>query len=265
MAYAAMMTAGLRSRDPAAYRFAAQTLRNLGDRQLKLGLRDVSAAQLAVEADLLAEEEELALFQPSTSDQYRQKAQSLQALSIKLRTQVGDRVLTFPELFRQGTVKGSARALPVAAQAEEALGESLVGTDPKNAAEHYQSARLWWDQAGYSGQSDRAAIRMSAYSRSAKCWFCGREVAGEGVHFVSMPSNVGQAVRGTDGDSVLPSHSPSGTAVYACSGCYNAVYKLSDSLAVQRMSELESRIQTQLAEIRHQIASLHVAIRAIRR
>lgn len=264
-AYAAVMTAGQRGRDPAAYRFAAQTLRGLGNTTLKLGLREASAAQLATEADLLAEELELSTLQPTNPDQYRQKAQYLQGLSIKFRTRIGDQVLTLPELFRQGSIRGTAKALPLAAQAEEASGEALITTDPKSAAEHYQSARLWWTQAGYSAQADSASARVRAYGRSAKCWFCGREVAGEGVHFVPMPSDLSEVVRKSGADSVLATHDPVGNTVYACRGCYNAVYKLADQLAVQRMNELEMRVQFQISEVRKQIASLNARINAIRR
>jgi len=264
-AYAAVMVAGQRPQDPTAYRQASQALRVLGGTTVKFGLREIPASELATEAELLAEELEIIVLRPSTPDQYRQKASALQDLSLKFRNQVGDRVLILPELFHRGTVKGSAKALPLAAQAEEALGEALVQTDPKSAAEHYQMARLWWAQAGIDGAASSAAARVAAYSRAAKCWFCGREISGEGVHFVSMPSDLSEVLRRSGGDSVLPTHPPSGNEVYACRGCYSALYKLADQLALQRTSELEARIQAQLEEIRREIGSLRTALASIRR
>ena len=255
-AYASVMVIGQRLSDPSAYRFAAQSLRNLGATNIKLGLREVSGMKLATEADLLAEELELNAFQPTNSDQYRQKAQVLQNLATMFRTNTSGQVLVLPELFRQGAFQGESKAAPLAAQAEETLGESMISDNPKAAAEHYQSARLWWTQAGFSGRADQAALRVRAYGRAAKCWFCGREVSGEGIHFLSMPSDLTDLVRRSGGESALPTFDPAANAIYACKGCHSAVFKLADTLAVQRMQELEVRVTAQINDLKAQISNL---------
>ena len=263
-AYASVMVIGQRLSDPSAYRFAAQSLRNLAATNIKLGLREVSAIKLATEADLLAEELELNAFQPVNSDQYQQKAQMLQNLAIKFRTNMTGEVLVLPELFRQGAFHGESKALPLAGQAEETLGESMISDNPKAAAEHYQSARLWWTQAGFSGRADQAALRVRAYGRAAKCWFCGREVSGEGIHFLSMPSDLTDLVRRSGGESALPTFDPGSNAIYACKGCHSAVSKLADSLAMQRMQELEVRVQAQINDLRAQIVDLGRQLASLR-
>ena len=264
-AYAATMAIHHGVNNPATYRAATQALQAVGDAPLKIGLREVDASHFASEATLLAEELEWLAFEPLGADQFRQKAQALQTLSMKFRTQIGDQVLILPELFRHGTVRGTQKALPLAAYAEQALGEALVGTDPKAAAEHYQSARLWWVQAGNQGLAEAAAARVRGYGRSARCWFCGREVTGEGVHFLSIPSNLTELLTRGTGDGVLASANASQNTVYACRGCHGAIHSLADQIAVQRMQELEARVGAQLQALRQEIAAVRAVLSSIRR
>jgi hypothetical protein len=227
---------------------------------MKLGVRESTAEQLAREAELLASEIELTAYHPASVDQYRQKAQSLRDLATAFRSDIGNQVLVLPELFRQGSLNGELKALPLAAQSEEAMAESLISSDPKAAAEHYQTARLWWFQAGYSGQADQALSRVQQYGRAARCWFCGRDVAGEGVHYVPMPSELTELVRNAAKDSPLPSYDAASGSVYACKGCYGAVYRLADGIASKRVAEMEARVQAQIEDLKRQVASLHSAV-----
>lgn len=259
-AYAAVASAALRPQDPASYRSVAEAARGLGSTVVKLGLRETSASDLAAEADLLAEEIQVAAARPATPEGHRIRAQALQALSMKFRSQVGDRVLTLPELFRQGALRGAEKALPLAAMAEEALAESLLSSDPKAAAERYQSARLWWSQAGYTSQADAAAARTTAYSRSATCWFCGREVTGEGVHFYSMPSELTEVVRKDEVDAVLPAFNSTATALYACRGCHSAIVRLADQIAYRRAKEIEAIVDYKIEVLRREIAAVRMGM-----
>ncbi|HEY7587829.1 MAG TPA: hypothetical protein VIB49_03665 [Thermoplasmata archaeon] len=259
-AYAAVMSLALRASDPAAYRQAVQSLRSLGPARMKLGVRESTAAQLAREAELLASEIELIGYHPASVDQYRQKARSLRDLATAFRADIGSQVLAIPELLHQGSLTGESKALPLAAHSEEALAESLLSSDPKAAAGHYQTARLWWSQAGYGGQADSALSRVQQYGRAARCWFCGRDVAGEGVHFVPMLSELTELVRNAVRDSPLPSYDAASGSVYACKGCYGAVYRLADGIATKRVAELEARVQAQIEDLKRRVASLHAAL-----
>ena len=255
-AYASVMGIAQDTQNPNAYRAAAQALRAVGDQPIKLGLRESTGAALAHEADILASATEWVALHPTSPAQYQQKAQALRQVATALRADIGGHVLVLPELLKQGSVTGEQHALALAAQSEEALAESLLATDPKAAAEHYQTARLWWSQAGNAGQADAAAARVAAYGKSAKCWFCGREVAGENVHFVPMPSDLTDLVKAADKDSPLPSFDPATGSVYACTGCHGAVYRCADELAVQRTTELDAKIQPQIQDLRNQIQSI---------
>lgn len=255
-AYASVMDLAQRTSDPSAYRTAAQNLRALGDMSIKLGLRESTGNALAHEAEILASVTEWTALQPTSTAQYQEKAEALRTVATAIRTDIGGNVLVLPELFRQGSFTGESRALALAAQSEEAMAESLLASDPKAAAERYQTARLWWSQAGDAAQADAAASRVAQYGRSAKCWFCGREIAGENIHFVSMPSNLTDLVRAADKDSPLPSFDPASGNVYACKGCHGAVYHLADELAVKRTAELDAKIQPQIQDLKNQIQAI---------
>ncbi len=256
-AYASVMGLAQNAGNPAAYRAAAQALRSLGDTPIKLGLRESTASAVAHEADILASELEWTTLHPTSVAQYQQKAQALRQVATAIRTDIGGNVLVLPELFRQGSVTGESHALALAAQSEEALAESLLSTDPKGAAEHYQTARLWWSQAGNAGAADAAASHVNQYGKSVKCWFCGREVTGEGIHFVAIPSNLTDLVKAADKDSVLPTFDPQTSNVYACKGCHGAVFLLADGLAMKRTAELDAKIQPQIEDLKRQIQNLH--------
>ena len=255
-AYASVMGIAQAPSNASAYRAAAQALQPLGDTPLKLGVRESTASTVAREANILASEFEWTSVRPTSTAQYQQKAQALRQVATALRADIGGNVLVLPELFKQGSVTGESHALALAAISEEALAESLLATDPKAAAEHYQTARLWWSQAGNGGMADAAAAHVAQYGKSAKCWFCGREVAGENVHFVPMPSDLTDLVKAADKDSPLPSFDPQTGNVYACKGCHGAVYHLADALAVDRMNQLDAKIQPQIQDLKNQIQAI---------
>ncbi len=255
-AYASVMGLAQNASNPNAYRAAAQALHAVGDQPVKLGLRESTGNALAHEADILASAAEWTGLQPTSAAQAQQKAQALRQVATALRTDIGGNVLVLPELLKQGSFTGESRALVLAAISEETIGESLLASDPKAAAEHYQTARLWWSQAGGSAQADAAAARVAQYGKSAKCWFCGREVAGENIHFVPMPSDLTDLVKAADKDSVLPTYDPQTGNVYACKGCHGAVHHLADVLATQRMNELDAKVQPQIQDLKNQIQAI---------
>ncbi len=252
-AYASVMNVAQDSNNPNAYRAAAQALHAIGDQPVKLGLRESTASAVAHEAEVLASATEWVGAPASSPAQCQQKAQALRQVATALRSDIGSNILILPELFKKGSYTGESHALVLAAMSEEVLAQSLVATDPKAAAEHYQTARLWWSQAGESGQADAAAAHVAQVGKSAKCWFCGREVTGENIHFVPMPSDLTELVKAADKDSPLPSFDPATGNVYACQGCHGAVFHQADDLAVKRAAEVEAKLQVQIDELKKEM------------
>lgn len=244
---------------------AAQSVNSLGDTTLKLGLREIPARELGLEMALLAAEADLLSRRAVSPAQHAEKARMLRELATRFRTEVAERPLVLPELFFKQSIIGESKATPLSAYAEESLGESLIMENPKAAAEHYQTARLLWMQAGRQDLGDLAASRVRSYGMAAKCWFCGREIAGEGVHFLPMPSELTGLIIGSSKGSVLPSCDPTLSQIYACRGCHGAVFKMADSRAIQRTEELEVRVNMQLDSIRQSIAETQRMIAGMRR
>ncbi len=255
-AYASVMDLSNHPSDPAACRATAQALHALGDMPVKLGPRESTGNALAREAEILASQAEWTGLAAANPAQYQQKAEALRTVATAFRSDVGNNILVLPELFKQGSITGEQRALSLAAQSEEAMAESLLATDPKAAAEHYQTARLWWSQAGDAAAADAAAGRVAMYGKSVKCWFCGREVSGENIHFVPMSSELTDLVKAADKDSVLPTFDPATGNVYACKGCYGAIDRLADALATQRMNQLDAKLQPQIDELKRQVQAV---------
>lgn len=265
VAYSSIVLISQNPTDASLLYKAAQSVSILGDTILKLGLREVSAQELGREMALLAAESDLLSRRPVSTDQHAEKARSLRELAMRFRTEVADRTLVVPELFLKQSIIGEAKAIPLSAYAEESLGESLIQDNPKSAAEHYQTARILWMQAGRQDLGDVAASRVRSYGMAAKCWFCGREISGEGVHFLPMPSELTGLVVHSSKGSALPSCDPTMSQIYACRGCHSAVYLMADFRAVQRMQELEVRVNVQLNSLRESIAETQRMIARMRR
>jgi len=252
--YVAIMAIALDPQNPSTYVTAGQTLRSFGDLPLKLGLYNINSSQLADEVDLLGMEKDALAFNPGSPEDHKVRAKKLQDVAMGLRSKMSGKVLILPELFWKETIPGEMRALPLLAMAEESLGQSLVHENPKSAAEHFQTARLYWMQAGRQDMAQSASTNVQSYSLAVKCWFCGREVSGKDIHFVSMPATLTDLLMNSAAGTALPSFDHTNGEIYACKGCYGAIFNLADMLATQKTKELEVKINKQIDDIRRRLA-----------
>jgi hypothetical protein len=250
-AYAQLMALGAAAPGVTEYAAAAQALSPLGDYPLKLGPRQVPASTLAREAGLLAEQSSLAKSTPHTPADWSDVARRNQALSMEFR-QLGNQNLLLPELFRHETMNPAQLAPSAAARAEEAMGEAVVLDHPKEAAEHNENARNWWAQAGDLMRAQEAANRVQLYGRSARCWFCGREVTGEGVQYVLFASDIGPW-SSVDSGAGLGSVDPSRGSILACRGCASAIDRIADQHAIERAKEVEVKLEAEIQRLEEQI------------
>jgi len=243
-----------------AYKQVAGVLRSKGDMEFQLGLSNVSADALAKECDLLGDEfGALAMSRdPSVS---ANRGNALIAAAMKYQTVMPNDILVIPELFGGVSMKGLRRAHKLFAEGNEDLAESVVYTDPRKAAEYQQMAFNYRKQMGESGEANLAKI--DSYSKSAACWFCGREVTGERVHFFPMSSEV-KILQFREREAVhLQSQTPAGDAVYACRGCYSAISRRADAIANQYHRQAMAEIQRVEASLRTEIAVLSSRITSI--
>lgn len=236
------------------YLAVAAAFAPMGAMPVKLGLRQVTAGQIALEAQLAAEEMTLASMVAGSPAVHQEMGHRYQALSMAYR-QMGDQVLVLSELFKRGSATAASKVPVYAARAMEEFGEAEVGTDPKRAAEHHQSARNWWLQAGDTARADAASQRVNRYAKSVRCWFCGREVTGEGVNFQSLTAVLGSVglSEGAGQANALPACELAKGSVYACVACASAVDRVADAKALQRSAEAEARLNARIDELRRSI------------
>lgn len=245
----------------AEYRSVAQVLKQKGDMDFEFGLNEVNAQKLAVEADLLADEfTNVAI--PRNDANFAARGKSLIETAMKYQMTIGNEVLIIPETLGGVSINGNRRALKLFVEGNEDLAESVVFNDPRKAAEYQQIAMNYRIQMGESGEVNRQKIE--SYSKSCTCWFCGRDVTGERVHFFPMSSDVGIMQYKERESSHLAVKSDSGDAIYACRACYSAISRRADSIAnhyhKQAMSEIarvESSLKAEIASVRSQVNAIN--------
>ena len=235
----------------ATYKQVAETLRSKGDMEFEFGLHDVSAAALATECELLSAEF-AALAMNRDQNGRTARGNALINAAMKYQTTIPNDVLVIPEIFGSVSMNGMRRAQKLFAEGNEDLAEGIVFSDPKKAAEYQQIAYNYRKQMGESGEANLSKI--NGYSKSVTCWFCGRDVTGERVHFFPMSSEVGILQYKEGADVRLPAKTTD--AVYACRGCYSAISRRADAIAnhyhqeaMRAIAEAEARLNARITRL----------------
>ena len=254
-AYADLMLLSSPNPDPTLMANLAGYLRStVGTFELRPGARGITGADLATQLQLEARDRNLSASLQSGQGDPNGLAQALQALANDYM-QLGNQVLFLPELFQQQSVTADLRVPVLMALSFETLGRGVMHTDPMAAAEHFQTAQQYWSQAGDSSRAAVAAGQIERLSLQAKCWFCGREGAGHGVQFVSMPVDLDvSGLKGHDG-SPLPSLDKAGTHLYVCKACNSAVRVLADRIASERSAQVAHQLRAEMAAMERRLQS----------
>jgi tetratricopeptide (TPR) repeat protein len=252
-AYAAFVSLATLGPNPSAYMAAAESLQQLGNVSLKLGVREFPAPALATEVALVAAELSALMMPRGSVTEQTFRAQKLKEVGIAFQTRIGGNVIVVKELFQKESTTGFLQAFQMFALSEEMQGEAAVFSDPKTAGEHYQQASLYWNQAHLADAANAALAHSREYQRSAKCWFCGREVTGQGISFFPLPSQLTLALTKGESASVLPTFDPGTNQVFACRGCNTTINALADSWALKRASEVYVKLEAEIEAIREQL------------
>ncbi|MCL2031780.1 MAG: hypothetical protein FWH45_01220 [Methanomassiliicoccaceae archaeon] len=254
--YVDIIDACLDRDNPARYTKLAATLANTGD-DFVFGLTEVNPARLATECTLLAERITVGRMHGNTQAQKEEKGNKFLDIARKYQAQIGNETIMISELVGIQVNTGIKEALYLQALGYENLAAGAVMSDPKKAAELLQNAYACRKQLGEDGQQNMNLIK--AYSKSAKCWICGRPSTGEGVHFLPMSSEVTPFMRKSD-DDILQSAPADYSSIYVCKPCYSSISRRSDEIArqyheraMQEMRAMEARLQ---AEIRSMAATM---------
>jgi len=259
--YIALIDICLDNNNPNKYLVLAGHLEKTRIEGFEFGLTDAESAKVAVECRLLAERLATAKMPTNNQAQSEEKGNKFLDLARRYQSQIGNNPIKINELVGLTVNTGLKEALYLQAWGYEALAGGAVLSNPKKAAEFLQNAYNCRRQVGESGEEDLKLVK--AYSKSVKCWICGRPSTGEGVHFLAMPSDITPFMRATN-DDILQSAPESYTSVYVCRPCYTSISKRSDEIAREYHDVAMREMRAMEARLRAEIQSA-IAYSAIRR
>ncbi|MDR2698308.1 MAG: hypothetical protein LBB30_01350 [Candidatus Methanoplasma sp.] len=247
--YVDIIDACLDRDNPARYNKLAATLANAKD-SFVFGLTEVDPGRLVIECRLLAERMTIGNMPGNNQAALEEKGNKFLEVARKYQAQIGNETITISELVGVQANTGIREALYIQAWGYESLASGAVMSDPKKAAELLQNAYACRKQLGEDGQQTMNQIK--AYSKSVKCWICGRPATGEGVHFLTMSSDVSPFMR-KEKDDILQSAPADYSSVYVWRPCYSSISRRSDEIArqyhdraMQEMRAMEARLQAEI-------------------
>jgi len=250
--YTDIIDACLDRNNSARYVKLAATLANAKD-DFVFGLTEVNPGRLMTECKLLAERLAVTNLPGNTQAALEDKGNKLLDIARRYQAQIGNDSIVISEIVGIQVNTGIREALYVQAWGYENLASGVVMSDPKKAAELLQNAYACRKQLGEDGQQTMSQIK--AYSRSVKCWICGRPATGEGIHFVAMSSDVSPFMR-KSGDDILQSAPEDYKAIYVCRPCYSSISRRADEIAkqyheaaMQEMRAMEARLRAEINSV----------------
>jgi hypothetical protein len=176
---------------------------------------------------------------------------------------MGNRSLLLPLLLEKKQVSAQNLAHKLIADASKLRGDEIVNLDSKKAAEFYRMAAIHMKAAGDLESSQNLSGRADDFSTVAACYFCGREVSGKEINFVSMRANLTTCLREKVTAQVLPS-SLSPDTVIACKGCHSAITFAADQIAKRYFDRVEAELHEFKAAVNSDISELKRRTRVLK-
>ncbi len=262
-AFAKLLKIHSNKNDPNVYISASEALQPLGDIELKFGVRDVKASNIANECSVKAEELSILTLPTDDLSSLEKRGRELQEMGTKYQSSIGTNVMIIPEIFEKKKITGIQHAYALAAEGQENLAEAIVWSDPKKAAEYYQTAANYRRQIGEQNKEKSDTGKVQQFKKAAKCWLCGREIYGEDIHFFPMRSDITEFQRKSKESSPLPSKHESENMIYACRACHEAISKKADEIAdhyhqiaIAYTNDVKDELQSQINQIERALRNL---------
>jgi hypothetical protein len=259
--YVDMIDVCLERDSSARYNKLAATLATVNE-PFVFGLTEVEPGRLRTECLLLAERMNVGNISAGDPTQLKDKGDRFLAVANKYQQQIGNDNITLSEIVGLQVNTGNKEAMYIKAWGFENLALGAVQSDPKKAAEMLQTVFTLRQQLGEDSKSIMNLINM--YSRSVKCWICGRPTTGEGIHFHTLSSDVTLLMRKSDGD-LLKSTTEDYSSLYVCRPCYTAFSRRADAIARQYHDTAMREMRAMEARLQAEIRNLNSAMMALRR
>lgn len=234
------------------YRGLIDALEQMPAGAVRFGVTTGDRDRLIANAKLSVEEIQASLMPDSD---YMAKGQAYIEVAGRYSSEFGDANLPIIEMLKGTSVSGMRESLILQANAYEIMGHGAAYSNPKQASEYLQMAYNFRRQIGDSGQEDYNM--MKDLSITAKCWICGKQVSGRGIHFMAVPCDMSPMFREKESREALRSSDESCSSLYMCIPCYTAISNRAEDIVqpyyeecMQRIDILEAQIdslQTQIA------------------
>ena len=172
---------------------------------------------------------------------------------------LGSQELVAPLLLNKKQVTAQNLGHKLIADASKMRGDEIVNRDAGKAAEFYRMAAIHMKAAGDLSSFQSLSGTAEDYSTVAACYFCGREVSGKEINFISMRANLTTCLREKISSQVLPS-SLSEDTVIACKGCHSAITIAADQIAKKYFD----RVEAELRELKAAVNELNRRIQVLK-
>lgn len=195
--------------------------------------------------------------------------QRLIEIGNKYISEIGDENLVLEDVFRQNPVSGRTYSLILLATGFETLSDAVKWDDPKKAAEYQQQAMFYNRDRGDSEAIKKNENFIRGVSKTVHCWFCGKEVCGENIHFIPMPADLTKPVL-----SQVNADSPISTCdskfIYTCRACYSSIdnngykhYSNACKYTDKQIDQLKVYTDQQIAKVDNEVEDLRTQINEI--
>ncbi len=248
--------------DISAYRNLLNALKATKAKEFTFGLTTVNIPMMIVQCELAIEE--IQTFNMNGGSAVTlEKGNRLLKLAQRYQSEVGNETLKMNEIFLNDTTRtGIREGMVLLAMGYESLASGTVWNDPKKAAEYQQIAYGYRKQVGDTGESNLKLI--NDYSKTCKCWFCGRTTSGLGIHFFPMSSEISPILLKSGETEPIKSDSDDHNSIYACRACYTGISTRADEIARVYYNQAMSEMRAMEARLNAEIAALWSAVRSIR-
>lgn len=242
-----------------AWNACSKAMSQIPNSQLNVGF-SASSANLALQASVVSFDlSATSMLDGNSKDTSRVSA--LRDLAQKYMDVIGSDLAVWR--LQKQEIDPQRRAFYLLGLASLIEANSVVGADPKKSVSLLSEAATNFELAG----TDPLAVtsgtqsKIENFSKFGQCWFCGREMQGQGLHYVTLQATISQYTRQRYGTTTP--HNMEEKEVVACESCASSIKNVADEVAKayhkQALSEiqaLEQRVNARIAAIEKQIHSL---------
>ena len=257
----------LTARTEQAWQTCSQAMGQIPNAQLSVGFA-VSASNLAQQASILCDDV-AATGALDGSSKNVSRVSALRDLAQRYMDLVGNDLALWRLLKQE--IDPQRRAYYLLGLASLIEANSVADTDPKKSVALLSEAATNLELAGTDPMnvSSGTTAKLRNMSKFGQCWFCGREMQGQGFHYVLLPATVSPYTRQRYGSS--SPQTVEENQVVACESCSTAVQNVADRVAklyyeraMAEMHSIEQRLEGEIVSLRSELASLRGQIRSVR-